>query len=236
MRFKSKAVGVLVAATVFAGGTSIAVSSSGALSSVDPEPETPTVAAPTPAARATFSIISDAPAKAKGAHKLAELNAIELKLPNASKSTEKRRSETGDRIVSDLGARKADVALARGVGKLDILVTPGSGGLCLITTGPLGSSAGCDSEEGAAKGGGFTVGGCLNQGDFSIVGLVPNGPKSVTLTGRSGASVSADVINNVAGFTVPPNTKADDIPVSVTWKSEGGEVSAPLPTPSDPNC
>lgn len=228
----------LATALVLAGGTGVAVSSTGVLSNSDPEPERPSTGPPSAAAKATFSILTDQKLKARGAAVIAELNRDSPPrkrspgLPDDGHPDPKR----GDDLVQTTGASKNGIALARTTGPTRILIAAGSGGICLITIGPLGGSSGCSSEQETANGNNVTASGCLQQDDLLVAGIAPDGIRTVTLTSHNGTTTRADVVNNAIAYRVPANTPPDRIPRTLSWTAGKRTIEAQTKIPGSGRC
>ncbi len=228
----------LATALVLACGTGVAVSSTGVLSSSDPEPERPSTGPPSPAAKATFSILTDQKLRARGAAVIAELNRDtppRKRSPNVPDDGHPDLKR-GDQLVQTVGASKNGIALARTTGPTRILIAAGSGGICLITTGPLGSGSGCSSERETATGGNVTASGCLQQNDLLVAGIAPDGIRAVTLKSQDGTSTQTDVVNNAIAYRVPADTAPARIPRTLSWTVGDKTVEGRTNIPGSGRC
>lgn len=212
---------ILASVAVLAGGATVAIGDSDLLRSDVPDGSNPTTRAASPAALSTFSALVDADARRSGAERL---------------GAQDEKNGNGSRIVADLGVKSTDVAFARSVASGEFLLAPGSGGICTIRLGRRDASSGCASEREAATGQAFHVSGCLQNGDLTVYGPVPNGVSSVSLASAKGEPVEASVTNNMVAYVIPSDTPEDAVPQKVSWRGLGVPISASLPMPHDPIC
>jgi hypothetical protein len=212
---------IVAAVAILAGGTTVAIGDSDLLRSDVPDGSNPTTRAASPAALATFSALTDPGAQRRGGERLA---------------AQDEKSGNGARIVADLGVKRSDLALARSVSSGDFLLAPGSGGICTVRLGRHDASSGCASEREAATGQAFRVSGCLQSGDLTVYGPVPNGVRSVSLAPTKGDPVEAPVTNNMVAYVIQSDTPESAVPQTIRWQGLGTPVSASLPMPHDPTC
>lgn len=229
-------------ALALVGGGGVAVSSSGILSSASPEPERPATDPPSVAAVSTFSALRDEQLKTRGAVRMAQLDRDQPIPPRRpgdpddGHGDKQRPKGQGEAIIDSIGASKNGISLARTTAVADILIAAGSGGICLVTLGERGGGGSCHSERDTAAGRNVTTSGCLQQNDLFVAGIAPDGIEEVTVIARNGESSSADVVNNAYLVRVPPSTRPEGLPATVSWQAKGPAISAPAGVPGTGRC